>query len=128
MDQQAALVVIRYLSKQFNLDVQINTIKEVSENSCRDQVEVIIDYLNQKTDSKYKSNSDANRKLINSRLSEYTMDDLKMVIDIKSKEWLGTQHQKYLRPSTLFRKSNFDNYINEKPQINPLLSFFKEDN
>ena len=44
----------------------------------------------------------------------YKLDDFKKVIDLKVKEWLNDPHwHKYLRPSTLFNATNFENYLEE---------------
>jgi uncharacterized phage protein (TIGR02220 family) len=78
----------------------------------------VIDYLNKVTGKNFKY-TDANIIIISARLAEkYTLDDIKRVVDIKSAEWLGGKKMdKFLRPSTLFRKSNFDNYANESPDL-----------
>lgn len=79
----------------------------------------IIDYLNQKTNSKYKTNTPKTISLINARLKEkYTLDDFKLVIDKKCKEWLGTEMEKYLRPETLFG-NKFESYLNQKEYEKP---------
>jgi hypothetical protein len=39
-------------------------------------------------------------------------DDFKSVIDKKSKEWLGTNMERYLRPDTLFG-TKFESYLNQ---------------
>lgn len=76
----------------------------------------IIDYLNEKTDKNYRANSKANKQLINARLAEgYSLDDFKKVIDNMVSNWSGTEWEKYLQPSTLFRDSNFDKYLNQIP-------------
>lgn len=41
------------------------------------------------------------------------IDEIKKVIDYKCDEWLGTEYEKYLRPSTIFKPSNFWNYVDE---------------
>ena len=41
------------------------------------------------------------------------MEDFKLVIDKKCKEWIGTEFEKYLTPETLFRPSNFEKYLNQ---------------
>lgn len=75
----------------------------------------IINYLNSKTGAKYKATSSANRRLILARLNEgYTVQDLKTVIDNQVSAWRGTEWEKYLRPSTLFRASKIENYLNSK--------------
>jgi hypothetical protein len=52
---------------------------------------------------------------VKARFSEgYTVADFKKVIDTKSIEWLNDPHwQKYLRHSTLFNATNFENYLEE---------------
>lgn len=66
----------------------------------------VIEYLNQKTSKKFKSNSQNTKKHINARLKEgYGLKDFQKVIDVKTKEWKNNkQMSKYLRPDTLFRK------------------------
>ena len=76
-------------------------------------IEEIIDYLNEKAGTKYKSTSKDTIKHINARLKEgYTVKDFKYVIDVKVAEWQGTKMEMYIRPSTLFN-SKMDNYVNQ---------------
>ena len=76
-------------------------------------IEEIINYLNEKAGTKYKSTSKDTIKHINSRLKEvYTVEDFKYVIDVKVAQWQGTKIQMYIRPSTLFN-SKMDNYVNQ---------------
>ena len=74
----------------------------------------IIDYLNQKTGAHYKPTSKANQRLIKARFKEgYKLDDFKTVIDNKAYEWQQSPKMwKYMRPSTLFSASKFDDYLN----------------
>lgn len=91
--------------------------KKEREKEKKDNIYVeIIDYLNQKTGKKFSPKSTANQKLINGRISEgRTVEDLKHVIDVKTEEWLNNDEMnKFLRPSTLFRPTNFENYLNQK--------------
>ena len=79
-------------------------------------IESVILYLNEKSISTY-TMSKANIDCINSRIKEgFTISDFKSVIENKTKQWLGTEQQKYLRPITLFQAKKFENYLNE-PQI-----------
>ena len=74
----------------------------------------IVDYLNQKAGTSYSSNSKTTQANIRARLAEgYTVDDFKRVIDNKCTDWIGTQWEEYLRPSTLFG-TKFENYLNRK--------------
>ena len=72
----------------------------------------VLNYLNE-TASKCYQPIDANLKFVRARLTDYTVADLKKVIDRKVKEWLGTGQEKYLRPETLFNATKFQGYINE---------------
>lgn len=74
----------------------------------------ILDYLNSRCLTNYRTTSEKNCKLIRFRLNEgFTSDDFKYVIDVKVNEWLGTDMEKYLRPETLFG-TKFENYRNQK--------------
>lgn len=75
----------------------------------------ILDHLNRKANTNFKYSAKATQRLINARLKEkYTVEDFKRIIDNKCKDWLNNKEMsKYLRPSTLFRPSNFENYYNE---------------
>ena len=74
----------------------------------------IIDYLNTKTNSKFKYTTKATQQKINARLNEgYTLDDFIVVIDKKYEEWVGTDFEQYLCPETLFG-TKFEKYINQK--------------
>lgn len=74
----------------------------------------IIDYLNEKTGSRYKHTSKKTQSLIKARVNEsFTLDDFKKVIDIKTDEWKDTDMSKFLRPETLFG-TKFESYLNQK--------------
>lgn len=73
----------------------------------------VIDYLNERVGSSYRSTTKTNRNLIKARLNEgFKIEDFKKVIDIKTKEWQGTQFEQYLRPQTLF-SNKFEGYLNQ---------------
>lgn len=74
----------------------------------------IIDYLNEKAGTKYKSNTKSTKEHINARHKEgFTIDDFKLVIDKKCAEWIGTTYEQYLRPNTLFIAGKFESYVNQ---------------
>ena len=76
----------------------------------------ILEYLNSKLNTNYKSTSKKTQSLVRARLNEgYTIDDFKKVIDIKCDEWLNTSMSKYLRPETLF-SNKFESYLNQRPE------------
>ena len=74
----------------------------------------IVDYLNKKAGTAFKSKSKNTQQHINARLSEgFTVENFKTVIDKKCAEWIGTEWEQYLRPATLFG-TKFENYLNAK--------------
>ncbi|MFJ7756294.1 phage replisome organizer N-terminal domain-containing protein [Peribacillus muralis] len=79
----------------------------------------VISSLNKKTGKRFSHKSEANKKLINGRMSEgRTLEDFIHVIDVKCSQWIDdTKMNEYLRPSTLFAQKNFENYVNEKPKL-----------
>jgi uncharacterized phage protein (TIGR02220 family) len=80
----------------------------------RKMAQEIIDYLNNQSGTSFSLKGN-NMELISARLKEgFLFDDFKIVIDKKVKDWKGTDWVKYLRPSTLFSKSKFENYLNSK--------------
>lgn len=77
-------------------------------------VEEIVTYLNEKTGKHFQAKGET-AKHINARLNDgYTVDDFKKVIDKKSRKWKDDPKMyQFLRPSTLFAPSHFDEYLNE---------------
>jgi uncharacterized phage protein (TIGR02220 family)/predicted phage replisome organizer len=74
----------------------------------------IIDYLNEKTGTNYRATGTKTKTAIHARFADgFTEDDFRTVIDKKCKEWLGTEWEKFLRPSTLFG-TKFEEYLNAK--------------
>ncbi|HSQ88911.1 conserved phage C-terminal domain-containing protein, partial [Romboutsia sp.] len=74
----------------------------------------VITRLNELASTKYKASTKKTQTLINARVKEgFNEDDFYKVIDVKAKEWLGTEMEKYLRPETLFG-TKFENYLNQK--------------
>ena len=79
-----------------------------------EDIKEIIDYLNTKLNTNYKSNTKQTQSMINARFKEgFTVEDFKMVIDKKYKEWLNTEFEQYLTPQTLFG-TKFEKYLNQK--------------
>lgn len=72
----------------------------------------IIDYLNDKAKTKYRQ-VESNYKHLKARLKDFSVEDVKAVIDKKCNEWIGTEFERYLTPETLFRPSNFEKYLNQ---------------
>lgn len=76
-------------------------------------IKEVIDFLNKKISTNYKSSSSKTITSINARLKEgFTLEDFKTVIEKKCREWKGTDMEKYLRPETLFG-TKFESYLNQ---------------
>ena len=87
--------------------------KEYKNNIYSPATAEIVAYLNEKTGQHYKAKTAKTVSLIQARLKEnFTVDDFKVVIDKKVKEWRGTEMEKYLRPETLFG-TKFEGYLNQ---------------
>ena len=77
----------------------------------------VISYLNQVAGTNYRASSKKTQSCIHARLEEgFVIEDFKTVIDKKSREWIGTEFEKFLRPETLFG-TKFEGYLNSR--INP---------
>jgi uncharacterized phage protein (TIGR02220 family) len=83
-------------------------------NGHRATAREILEFLNEKTGKQYKP-VDANLELIVARLREgFDPDDIRAVIAKKCREWGGDDKMgDYLRPKTLFGRTNFANYEGE---------------
>lgn len=101
----------RYINKN---DKNDKNDKNVNNNTYTPAVQAIVDYLNELTASNYRATTKKTRDLIVVRLKEgFTVDDFKTVIYKKTKEWKGSDMEKFLRPETLFG-TKFEGYLNQK--------------
>lgn len=105
------------MTKCHNKDSSIDN-TSINNNILNNIYSSVIDYLNEKTErtgkEKYAPTSTKTQTLIKARLREkYELEDFKIVIDKKCKEWLGTDMEKYLRPETLFG-NKFESYLKQK--------------
>lgn len=76
----------------------------------------VIDYLNEKTGKHFK-HTNTNKGLVMARQHDgFSAEDMQKVIDHQCKLWLNNKDMaQYLRPSTLFRASKFEGYLNAVP-------------
>jgi len=79
-----------------------------------DDAKQILEFLNSKTGRNYKPLK-ANLEMISARLKDgATVDELRMVVAKKCREWAADEKMNiYLRPKTLFNRTNFANYQGE---------------
>lgn len=77
----------------------------------------IIDDLNAVTGKKFRhvNRSKVVKGLIHARFKEgFTLDDFKKVHRVKAQQWLGTDMDEFLCPTTLYRPSKFEKYLNQR--------------
>lgn len=91
-----------------------------SPDPTRQEAEHLLEFLNTKTGKGFKpktrSGTPTQAIELLSRLlhQQYTEKEIRQVIAKQTREWGGNPEMaKYLRPMTLFRKSNFENYVGE---------------
>ena len=79
-----------------------------------DEVKEVIDFLNQKLNTRYRYDNTKTQSHIKARFNDgFTVEDFYKVIETKYNEWYGTDQAKYLRPETLFG-TKFESYLNQK--------------
>lgn len=121
---QAALAVTTHFPQPSINDLQITTVEyaeiDLEENQeptkpapPQNPVKEIVEFLNEKADSQFRHTSKATAAQIKARMKEgYTVDDFKAVIEFKADQWgRDAKMSEYLRPTTLFRPSHFEGYL-----------------
>ncbi|MDT2808356.1 conserved phage C-terminal domain-containing protein [Vagococcus lutrae] len=95
--------------------------KEIVDNKKENISKIVVTYLNDKADKNFSYKSKATQSHINARVEEgRTVDDFKAVIDLKVEQWKHDEKMNnYLRPTTLFAPTNFENYVNEALSARP---------
>ena len=103
-------------NKDNNLNKDNKDNKEEPLSSKQDSIpfKEIIEYLNKKINGGYKHTTKKTKGDITARWNEgFELEDFKIVIDVKSEEWLKDKKMsKYLRPITLF-SNKFESYLNQ---------------
>lgn len=84
------------------------------ERQRKSEASEVLEYLNASASRSYRA-VDANLTLITARLKDgVTVDQLKAVVTKKCRDWGGDLKMKdYLRPATLFNRTNFEQYLGE---------------
>ena len=116
-------------------NTSINNNKEIYKEICKR----VIDRFNELNSTRYSATNKNTLSLIKGRLEDgFTEDDLMLVVDKMSYVWNQPNEKdmrKYLRPSTLFRPANFENYLNRPVEQQPrttknlnidFMNFFEE--
>ena len=110
------------ISEQINSSTKDPSTKNNAEAASKAPVKEIINHLNAATGKRYSPKTKDTIDHINARWSEYPdmsyEDRLAMfisAIDNMVACWTGTRWEQYLKPSTLFRPTKFDEYVNMEP-------------
>ena len=97
-----------------------NTMPDSNESAGASKIpyKEVVDYLNQRTNKKYRSSTKKTQSLIKARFNEgFNLYDFKTVIDKKTREWLDDSNMnQYLRPETLFG-TKFESYLNQADKV-----------
>ena len=97
-----------------NSDIDLDIDLDLDKGLVNKYIVEILDHLNMRIGSHYKSTTKKTRDLIKARLKEkFTVEDFKVVIDKMCVEWMNTNYQIYLRPETLFG-TKFESYLNRE--------------
>ncbi len=83
-------------------------------------VHEVILHLNRKARTNYRTDSIKTMRLVRARYNEgYRLEDFVKVIDTKVREWKNGEFAKFLRPSTLFARGHFDEYLQQSSLDGP---------
>lgn len=107
-----------------SIGINVNQLKSVQEGKGKEgkggdigptpEIIRLIKMFNDICGTKYESHSKPTVELLSARLAEgYTISDFEQVIRHKYETWGNDpKMREYLRPSTLFRKSHMEDYLN----------------
>ena len=115
-----------YKKNQIEGDKDKDKVKDkVNDNKYKEEISIIVDYLNNKCSTKYRENTPKTRSLISTLLKQgYTVENFKKVIDTMYSKWNSDDKMRpFLRPLTLFNATKFEGYLNSysiKPQKSEL--------
>lgn len=90
------------------------TLREEKARNYSEEARLILEFLNAKAGKRFRPVA-VNVEMIVARLKEgYTADDLRGVVAMKCRKWKGDERMnEYLRPATLFNRTNCAQYVGE---------------
>lgn len=106
-------------SKRIIQEINNTSNNNTSKRKYIKESEKVVSRLNELNGTNYRPSTEETLKLIKARLEDgYSLEELLLVVDKMSYLWNREPKKNekdmrpYLRPSTLFRKTNFENYLN----------------
>jgi uncharacterized phage protein (TIGR02220 family) len=111
-------ITVKNWEKYQNSALSTPRVQEHRENKRLEQdITDVVTEFNNITGKGYRAKTESYRSKIRARFADgYTKADMVAVIQHKFRDWVGTKHEKYLTPDTLFRPGHFDRYLNEIPK------------
>ena len=98
---------------QMSTNKNVENVKNLKEIKNIGPFKEIIEYLNEKAGTNFKSTTKSTQRDITARFNEgFKLEDFQKVINKKVVEWKDSEYAKYLRPETLFGKK-FEGYLNQ---------------
>tara|TARA_R110002020_G_scaffold153128_7_gene332281 strand:+ start:932 stop:1606 length:675 start_codon:yes stop_codon:yes gene_type:complete len=98
--------------------VEVQPIKKSVVLSKEDEalIKTVLDHLNVKAEKKrpYRRTPNFSKLILARKKEGYVLDDFIHVVDVKVSQWLNTEWDKFLRPSTLFSLKKFPEYASER--------------
>ena len=86
------------------------------DNTDNGEIQLLVNRINEIAGTAFKATNKETSGLINARLKEYSVEDLLLVINHKAAWLKDAKMKEYYRPSTLFRPTHFENYLNAAKQ------------
>ena len=106
--------LVTYLYNKVQQNPQLYGLQKIPIDPLPEEIQEVLDYLNSKAKSGFTLKNKKTKELIVARFNDgYKLNDFKLVIDRKVKQWINTEQAKYIRPITLFNPSKFETYLNE---------------
>ncbi len=88
-----------------------NRRKEEIDNDLHEKIQAIIARINQHAGTSFRADTKESARMISARLKTYSLDDALRVVDTMAGKWLKTDMRQHYVPTTLFRESNFEKYL-----------------
>lgn len=77
-------------------------------------IKSILDHLNTTASKRFRRTPTFSKLILARHKEGYNLEDFIHVINVKCSQWLNTDFDKYLRPSTLFNATKFSEYVSER--------------
>lgn len=89
-------------------------IKSLEKSKTSPDIQEVISFMNELYRRKFDPNSEATVKFLRGRLEEHGVEIIKKVVANRYSEWKDdSMMQKHLNPTTIFRPSKFEKYLEE---------------